>query len=250
MRILVAGLCVIGLATATAVTVRAAGKTDPKQIVAKAIRAMGGEEKLARYKSSTSKGRCKFYGMGRAIECTAEWWLQPPRQLKAVYHMDMAGKQMTRIEVIANDRGWFSMNGKTRPLPADQLAEIHEGMEAEKAANLLALEDPSYQMSALGESVVADRPAVGIKVTRPGHRDVLLYFDKDKGYLVKMQTRVKGMGGGEVDNETFYADYHDYNGIQNANKVTTKRDGKLFLEAETTEFKPVEKLPESTFAQP
>jgi hypothetical protein len=250
MRMLTAMLGAAGLVAGAAATGRAADKSDPKDIVAKAVRAMGGEEKLTRYKSSTSRGKCKFYGMGRAIECTAEWWLQPPRQLKAVYHMDVAGKKMTRVEVITKDRGWFSMNGQTRPLPTDQLAEIYEGMEAKKAANLLALKDASYQMTPLGELVVADRPAVGVKVTRPGHRDVLLYFDKDKGYLVKMQTRVKGMTGGEVDLETFYADYHDYDGVQYANKTTTKRDGKLFLETETTEFKPVEKLPDSAFEKP
>jgi hypothetical protein len=250
MRMLTAVLCAAALVAGAAATARAADKTDAKDIVAKAMRAMGGEEKLARYKSSTSKGKCKFYAMGRAIECTAEWWLQPPRQLKAVYHMDVAGKKMTRVEVITKDRGWFSMNGKTRALPPDQLAEIYEGMEAEKAANLLALKDSSYRLALLGESVVADRPVVGIKATRLGHRDVLLYFDKDKGYLVKMQTRVKGMTDGEVDLETFYADYHDYDGVQYANKTTTKRDGKLFLETDTTEFKPVEKLPDSTFEKP
>jgi hypothetical protein len=188
--------------------------------------------------------------MGEAIDCTAQWWIQPPRQLKAVYHMNLGGKNATRIEVITKDAGWLSMNGKVRSLTADQLAEIYEGMEAEKAVNLLALKGPGYQITPLDESLVANRPAVGIKVARAGHRDVLLYFDRDRGYLVKMQMRTKGMGGGEVEQETLYADYHDYDGIRNANKVTTTRDGQLFLEAQTTEFKAVENMPDSVFARP
>ena len=250
MRITISGLVVIGLLAGTASRLCAADKSDPQAVIQKAIQAMGGEEKLAKFKSSISKGKCKFYAMGQAIDCTAEWWIQPPRQLKAVYHMHMGGRNVTRIEVITKDAGWLSMNGRVLPLTVDQLAEIHEGMEAEKAVNLLALKDPEYQITSLEEAVVADRPAVGLKVKRKGHRDILLYFDKAKGYLVKMQTRTKGMGGGEVDEESLYADYRNHDGIQNPDKMTTKRDGQLFLECETTEFKAVEKIPDQIFARP
>jgi hypothetical protein len=249
MRFSIFGLLVVWLAAGTAARLQAAENGDPKAIISKAIQAMGGEEKLAKYKSSISKGTCKFYTMGRVIECTAEWYSQPPRQHKAVYHMAMAGKKVTRIDVIRSDRGWTAMDGKTRALPADALAEIWEGMAANDVSTLLPLKDPAYRIVFLGESVVADHPAAGLKVSHPGHRDVLLYFDKEQGYLVKMQTRVKDMGR-EVDEETFYVDYQDFDGIRNNKKLTTKRDGKLVLECETTEFKAVEKLPASTFAIP
>jgi hypothetical protein len=242
-------LLVLGLLAGAVSRAHAEEKANPQAIIQKAIQALGGEEKLAKYKSSISKGKCKFYAMGQAIDCTAQWWIQPPRQLKAVYHMHVRGKNVTREEVITKDAGWLSMNGQVRPLTGDQLAEIHEGMETEKMANLLALKNPEYQISSVGETVVADRPAIGLKVTHPGHRDVLLYFDKQEGYLVKMQTRSKAMGR-EVEDETVYSDYRDYHGIRNAAKTTTKRDGKLFLECEFTQFKPVEQIPESTFAKP
>jgi hypothetical protein len=164
--------------------------------------------------------------------------------------MNVGGNTITRAEVITKNQGWITMNGKTQSLPTEQLAEIHEGMEAEKVATtLLPLSAPVYRLTSLGESVVADRPAVGIQVSRNGHRDVLLYFDKEQGYLVKMQARVKAMGR-EVVDETIYSDYQNSDGIRNARKTTTKRDGKLFLECEITEFKAVEEIPDSTFAKP
>jgi hypothetical protein len=247
MRLSITGLLLVGLMIWSSLPAHAA---DPHAIIQKAIQAMGGQEKLAKYKSSISKGRCKFYGMGRAIECTAEWHVQPPRHLKAEYQMDMGGKIATRAEVIGKDQGWIVMNGKVRPLPAEQLAEIHEAMESEKLATMLVpLADPGYRLISLGESVVTDRPAVGIKVSRDGHADVLLYFDKEQGYLVRMQARSKAMGH-EVEDETIYSDYQNYDGIRNARKTTTKRDGKLFLECEITDFKAVEQIPDSTFAKP
>lgn len=142
------------------------------------------------------------------------------------------------------------MNGKVQPIPEDQLAELWEAMEASQVTSLLPLKEPGYQITSLGESVVGDRPAVGLKVAHQGHRDVLLYFDKERGYLVKTVTRIKPVGSAEVDEETLFADYHNYNGIRNANKQSTKRDGKLFLELETTAFKAVEKIPAHVFAKP
>jgi hypothetical protein len=79
---------------------------------------------------------------------------------------------------------------------------------------------------------------------------VLLYFDKQDGYLVKRQERVKGMTGGEVDEETLYSDYRDFDGVRSYKKMTTKREGKPFLECEFSEFKPVANIPDSTFAKP
>jgi hypothetical protein len=39
-------------------------------------------------------------------------------------------------------------------------------------------------------------------------------------------------------------------GVQLANKVTVERAGKKYIEAETTDFKPAEKLDDSLFAKP
>jgi hypothetical protein len=249
MRLSMSGLLMLGLLAGTASRIHAAESSDPQAVIRKAIDAMGGEEKLARFKGSMSKSKCKFYMMGQVVDGTAQVWSQPPRQLKVIFHLNMGGKPLTRIEVVTKDGGWRSLNGKLTPLTDDEVAKIYEGMEVDQAANLLALKDPGYQITSLGESTVANRPAVGLKVAHAGHQDVLLYFDKERGYLVKMQTRTKTTGS-ELDEENFYADYQDYSGILNANKVTTKRGGKTYAESETTEFKAVEKISDRVFAKP
>lgn len=243
-------LSLLCLATGTAATLRAGDNADPKAIILKAIQAMGGEEHLARYKANVTKGKCTFYGMGRPIACTGEWYVQLPRQLKAVYQMDMGGKKATRIEVINKDKGWTVMGGKLRALPPEQLAAIYEGMDAHYVLTLLPLKDPACRLSLIGDSEQEGRPTVGLKVSRDGHRDVRLYFDKERGYLLKMQTRVKGMAGREEEEETVYGDYQDFDGARSYKKMTTKRDGKPFLEWEANEYKAFENLPDSTFDKP
>jgi hypothetical protein len=249
MRISLWGMLALGLMNNIAPRLQSGDQVDTKAVVERAIEAMGGREKLTKSRSSISKGHCKFYGMGRAIDCSAEWHLQLPEQLKVEYHMDMGGKSVTRIEVITKDAGWLAQGGKVQPLTPQQLAEIHEGLQAEYATTLLPLAGPGYRLTSLGESVVGDRPAVGIKASHDGHTDVLLYFDKDRGYLLKATMRTK-QSGREVQDEFFYTDYRDYDGVRNSAKTTTKRDGTRFLESEIAEFKAVEKLPDGTFTKP
>jgi hypothetical protein len=243
-------LLTLCLATPTAGLLQAADKADPQAVIRKAIAAMGGEQTLAKYKATIFGGHCKFYGNGRVIDCTGEWFEQLPRRIKAVYQIQMGGKKLTRVEVITRDAAWYAMGGKVRTLSPDELAEIREGLDAGYAATLLPLKNPEYRLTPLADSQVAGRPAVGLKVSRDGHRDVLLYFDKAQGYLLKMVCRVKDRDGREVDQETFYSDYRDFAGFRNYGKWTITRDGKPFLDLEITAFKPVEKLPDSLFAKP
>jgi hypothetical protein len=252
MRIFPLGLLVLLFFPVAGISHRlAAGeKVDPQAVVAKAIQAMGGEEKVAKSQSMFMKGTCTFYGMGHPIECTGEWFEQLPARLKASYHMNLNGKDVTRVEAVTKDQGWLAVAGRVRDLTSDQLVEIREGMQAGYLTTLLPLRDLDCHLSSVGEAEVAGRAATGIKVSREGHRDVLLYFDKQDGYLVKMQERVKGMTGGEVDEETLYGDYRDFDGVRSYKKMTTKRDGKPFLECEFSEFKPVANIPDSTFAKP
>jgi hypothetical protein len=251
MRILPLGLLVLLLfPSATFHRLAADERIDPQAVVKKAIQAMGGEATVARSQSVFMKGTCTFYGMGQPIECTGEWFKQLPARLKASYHMNLNGKDVTRVEAVTKDQGWLAIAGRVRDLPNDQLVEIREGMQAGHLTALLPLREPECHLSSVGEAEVAGRPAVGLKVSRGGHRDVLLYFDKQYGYLVKRQERVKGMTGGEVDEETLYSDYRDFDGVRSYKKMTTKREGKPFLECEFSEFKPVANIPDSTFAKP
>jgi hypothetical protein len=97
---------------------------------------------------------------------------------------------------------------------------------------------------------VDGKPAVGIKVTGPDQKDFTLYFDKESGLPVKLTAKVVGFQGSEHDQETFYKDYKDFDGIKKATKVESKRDGEDFSKSEITEFKVLEKVDAQTFAEP
>ena len=59
--------------------------------------------------------------------------------------------------------------------------------------------------------------------------------------------KVVGFMGDEFVQETFLADFKDFDGIKKATKIENHRDGKKFLEQQITEFKVLEKVDPKTF---
>jgi hypothetical protein len=113
------------------------------------------------------------------------------------------------------------------------------------------LNDKKVEFSPLGESMVNDKPAIGVKVSAKGHKDVNLFFDKETGLVVKVERQaLDPMSGKEVPEERIITEYQDSDGLKVAKKLLVNRDGKKFMEVELLEHKPQEKLDASEFGKP
>jgi hypothetical protein len=245
MRSIVSVVACGVLALAAAKAARADDQADLRKVIDKAMKAMGGEEKLGKYKAHTWKGKGKYYGMGDGVDYTASGSIQFPDQ----YRLEI---ENVFTLVLNKGKGWVVANGQTTEMDKDQLEEQKEELYANWVTSLVPLKDKAYKLTAVGDAEVDKRPAVGIKVSRAGHQDINLFFDKDTGLLVKTERRVKAreQGGMEVNQETWMSDYKDVEGIKVALKFTIKRDGKLFVEGEDSDLKLLEKLDDSVFAKP
>jgi hypothetical protein len=250
MKEVVGRLFVLSLLLAAAASARADDEAGVKSILDKAIKATGGEEKLAKYKAATWKAKGKINVEGVEIAFTLEAAAQPPKQLRAKSEGEFSGVKFERTQVVNGDKGWISLTGNTQDMPEGDLAAAKEDLYAHWVAMLVPLKDAAFQLAPLPEIKIGDRPAVGVKVSHQGHKDISLYFDKEKGLLLKIQRRVKDLMGQEVDQETFYTDYKEENGILHPMKQKTKRAGNDFLQIELTEFKPAEQLDPNMFAKP
>jgi hypothetical protein len=229
---------------------RADDQAAVNSVVDKAIKASGGEGKLAKYKAAMWKGKGKINVGGVEIDFAVEAAVQPPKESRVKSEGEFSGTKFERLQVVNGDKGWINLSGNTEDMPEDQLTAAKEDLYAGWVATLVPLKDAAFKLAPLPEIKVGNRPAAGVKVSHQRHKDINLYFDKEKGLLVKVQRRVKDMMGQEVEQETFYTDYKEHNGIQHPSKQKTKRDGSDFLQIEITEYKPVEQLDASLFAKP
>jgi outer membrane lipoprotein-sorting protein len=233
------------LALSFAGVVRADDPTEARALLDKAIKAAGGEEKLGKYKAMTWKASGTYYGMGAGLPYTGTYAVQRPGQ----FRMEIEG---VFTIVVDGDKGWIKAGGSTEEMNKDQVAERKEDNYLGSLTMLVPLKDKAFTLTPLPEVKVDDRPAVGLKITREGHREVRFYFDKQTNLLVKSQMRVKAeeMGGKEVNQEAYYSEFKDVSGLKVPTKLVIKREGELYVDGESSEVKLLEKLDNTVFDKP
>jgi hypothetical protein len=242
MRTILATVVVLACAT----LVGAEAPKEARAVIDKAIKAAGGEEKLTKFQAHTWKAKGTYYGMGDGLPYTANYAVQFPNKFKVEI-------ENVFTIVLDGDKGWVKSGDNTNEMTKEQLEEHKHERYAGLVATLLPLKDKGYKLATLGEVKVGDRPAIGIKVSHPGQRDVDLFFDKDNGLLVKCSRKAKAeeQGGKEVTQDSYYSDYKDIEGAQFPCKIVVKRDDKVYVEAENSDIKPAGKaLPDGTFDKP
>jgi hypothetical protein len=239
--ILMSGLC--GLVWADDV--------DPKAIVDKGIKALGGEEKLGKSGSYIvkAKGTITFNGNDNEIKTQAT--VQGLDHYRAEFEGEFNGDPIKGVTIVNGDKGWRKFGDNLMELEGDGIAnEKRTVYLSVLPATLVPLKGKDFKLEPAGEEKVDDKPAVAIKVTGPDGKDFKLYFDKESGLPVKLVAKVIGFGGDEFTQETTYANYKDFDGAKKATKLSSKRDGEKFVEQEVTDFKVIDNVPADTFAEP
>jgi hypothetical protein len=250
MRSIVGGLCIGCLVLGLPTLVRS-DDTSPMAIIDKAIEATGGAQNLSKRRAESFKGKGTFHGLGQAIEFGGEWWIQPPDKFKNVINVDAGGQKFEIVQVVSGNKGWRSMMGNVEEMTEEQLGEAKEELYASRIAQLTPLKDADVKLTPLGASKVGDKEVLGVKVSSKNHKDISLFFDKKTGLLVKSQHRAKDqMSQQEVERDTIYSDYKEQDGIKLPMKISTKQDGKDYVDMAVSEYKLVDKLDDKLFTKP
>ncbi len=248
----IAGVLGIGSLLMLFVPVRADEDANLREVVARAVKAQGGLDNLTKYKASVVKEKGKFHGLGQALDFTGQTAVQLPDRIRVEIRFKVGDQALTFFQVIAGNKGWTKIMDRTEEMNKEMLEEGKEQLNAANISHLVCLKDNDYKLSPLGEVKVGDRPAIGIRVEHKGYRDVNLFFDKDKAFLLKMETRGKDVmqGGQEFTSTTLYQNYKKVDGMMIPHKAIIHRDGKPYVEGEVSEVKLAEKLDDSLFAKP
>jgi hypothetical protein len=246
MKRLLGTVLVVVLGSGLGRTVQADEK-DPTAILDKAIKALGGEEKLKKAEAMTWKGKgtITFNDNERDIK------LQATVQGLDHYRGEVESDEFHGVTVLSGNRGWRKFGENANELDEDAVANVKRTVYLQVIpATLVALKGKGFKIEATGEEKVGDKPAVAIKVTPADGKEFTLAFDKQSGLPVKLVARVVGFRGEEYTQETTFADYKDFDGIKKATQSQGKRDGEDFLKTQVLEFKVLDKVDPKTFAEP
>jgi hypothetical protein len=250
MKRFLGAMLVAALACALGGSAQADDK-DVQSILDKAIKALGGEQKLAKIKAATwkTKGKISFGGTDNPI--TTESTVEGLDHFRGDFEGEFMGNTIKGVTVLAGDKGWRDFAGMKMDMDKDAVANEKRVVYLQMIPiTIVPLKGKGFKVAAAGEEKVNGKPAVGIKVTGPDGKDFTLYFDKESGLPVKQVAKVLGFMGEEFTQETTYGNYKDMAGIKKATKIEAKRDGEKFQELEITEFKVLDKVDPKTFAEP
>lgn len=246
LRLLALSLCA---ALGAAHTARAADD-DAKAVLARAIKAHGGEDALTKNKGTISKnkGKINLPGAGE-VEFSQETAYMIPDKFKDTMELKVGDQTISILTLVNGDKITIEVNGKEMKTPDEAKTALKEAGHVLEVARLVPLKDKKYELSIIGEDKVEGKKVIGIRATTKGQKDMSLYFDKETHLLAKLEFRGAEPGTGkEITEERIVTEYgKSKNGVPMPKKVIVKHDGKQFLEAEVVEVTYHEKLDDSVF---
>jgi hypothetical protein len=250
MKRLIGAVFAIVIAAGPALAARADDK-DPNAILDKAIKALGGEEKLKKAEALSwkTKGTLTIGGNDNDIKVhvIAKGLDHYRRESEAEFN----GEPRKFVVVLDGDKGWMKFRDEPDELKEERLANQKRLTYLEIVPiTLVSLKGKEFKLEFAGEEKVDDKPAVGIKVTGSDQKDFTLYFDKDNGLPVKVVGKVLNFQGEEQTQVTTFKDYKDFDGIKKATKVDSTRDGEDYVKSEITEFKVLDQVDPKSFSEP
>jgi len=221
-----------------------------RAVIARAIKAHGGEEKFAKQKAGITKSKGTIHLLG-GIEFTSEVFSQLPNKFREVSNLEIMGMKITVATTYNGAKAWIVAGDKTMDADEKILEEIREHLHMGKVARLIHLKDKEFELAALGESKIEEQTAIGIRVSSKGHKDVNIFFDKATGLVAKIERRaVDPTSGKEFSEERIIKDYQEIEGLKTIKKLLIKRDGAKYIDLEVTEIKLVDKHDDSLFEKP
>jgi hypothetical protein len=223
-----------------------------RDVIAQAIQAHGGEERLARNRADKVKFKGTLFVQEKAgVPFVADLTVQMPSQFKMVMETNPGGDRHTIVQVLNGDKVTVLVDGKTEKPAPTALAELRDMAEGDRVVRLVPLlRDRTYELARVDDAKVNDRPAAVVRVTGRGHKEFVLYFDNETALLVKIEHKLDDGSGKQVLHERYFGDFREVGGYKRPFKVIALRNGRKLMEAAVADVKYYDKLPDSEFTKP
>jgi hypothetical protein len=218
-----------------------------RAILDKAIKAMGGEERLSRIKACTVKGKGTIVVDGDDVPFTFQTTARGIEQYRSTYEGMAGGEKFTGAIVIDGNKGWRKHNDQVENLEGKELENEKRKAYLDVVPVLLTLlKGKGFKLASAEE----DKTTTGIRATGPDGKEFTIRFDKDSGLPIRMSGEVVDESGDEFTQETTFEDYREFDGIKVAIRSSIKKDGERYIEVEEMAFKAIDAVKPGTFAEP
>jgi hypothetical protein len=231
-----------------------AATDTPLALLDKATTALGGPQRLGRWKC----GRVKFQARSDTIPLLIdkpsiiEEYFQFPGRYKRLAEVGEGPRRRTVTFIVNNEQGWeIQPDGSARSVPEIAVATLLRSEHPfADFYNLARLRAPNFHLSVRGEDQVAGRAAVVLHADNDYGNPVDYAFDRATALLVKSTRHLLQPTGGETPIEIFLGDYRDIGGGPVPLHIVGRTEGKNLLDFTIYELEFIDQLDDSLFAVP
>jgi hypothetical protein len=246
----VASLCLILFLAPVALS-QPAALEPPQDILARAVQAHGGAERLSKARSDRVKIRGTLFVSGKEAPFTGEVTVALPSRFRNVLTVNNGGRDFILIQVLNGERAWVAVDGQPQKPDPAAVAEMRDAFYVQQIVRLAPLVgDRRFTLKTLPDVQVGTRTAAVIRVQAAGRKDLTLSFDRATGLLCKTEYVISDGAGKEQKQEVFYGDYRDVGGYIRPLKMAVYRDGKKIMDAELTDVHYLDRVDDADFNGP
>ena len=215
-----------------------------KEILAAAVDAHGGLEKLQAVKNIVMEGHTTANSpTGPQIEGTS-YYVYPDK-----FRQDLKMPQGEMAYVFDGTSGFVLTPMGVQPIPPQMAATFKNAVFQEPLWLLTNLSQNDIPIQYAGTEDVQGKPTSILLLPQPSGEMMKLFVSEDTHYIVKIAYPDSSQGI-TVNRETLLNDYRDVDGVKVAYHAVQNIDGQLFSESRITRITLNAELEESLFQEP
>ena len=216
-----------------------------KEVVAMAVEAYGGLEKLQAVKNIVSEASVLADSQMGPMQAEAKSYYLYPDKLR----QDLKLPQMEISQIYDGSAAFAVTPMGVQPFPPEAANAFKNTIAREPIWLLTHLVKNDVQVQYAGSEEVQDKPAHILLVPEPSGEVLRLFISEETHYIVKLTYR-EVVQGVVANQETFLGDYRDVDGIKIAHHVLQNVDGQLSSEVSVTGVTLNAELDDSLFQEP
>ena len=217
---------------AAAIARKEAENQESVAVIEKAIQAAGGREVISRFRSFKAMSRTSGKKKNTDFSLRATTYVQFPDILRLDQEVENDPKKLGPLTITINQgrpaRSTFCItrNGTWEVVPGILGSgfmqgpvsravqdELRASLYVAECKTLIPLLGSDYSLDKISDSPSAPFNTVTISVHKPGKPVVTMYFDKDKGLLVGLDTEKVDNSGHAIHDSERYSEYRSFSGF-------------------------------------
>lgn len=189
-----------------------------EDIIAKSIKATGGQEKFDKIKTIKMTGKMDMMGMAMTFTTYTK---------KPAFRMEQEVMGSKIISAYDGKKGWMvnPMGGSNEPqeIPENMLGAVKS--QADFGSNpLTSMKENGITASYVGKETAEGKDCFKIKMVDKDKKESFLYIDANSYLAVKMKSSTEVMGQ-QKDIDMVFKEYKAFDGITMATVMEMKTDG-------------------------